>query len=176
MALLLVCSGQIAVNVWTITSMPWAFSVSLTLSQYGGAVSTPFLTVVGDFILMGLIMLCVMKLHLHFPHSLKGLLFYIQTVYYTTEHFPITFWDVRKYVSEGVYVCVCVCVCGGESSGLSQMLYVASGLGLYFPYDFCLYPAMPALVQFGLKFIPPAVALVVAITSIVWAYVTRYSV
>ena len=45
-------------------------------------------------------MFAIMKLDVHFPHSLKGLLFYIQTAYYTTEHFPIAFWDVRKYVRE----------------------------------------------------------------------------
>lgn len=53
------------------------------------------------------------------------------------------------------------------------MLYVSSGLGLYFPYDFCLYPGMPALVAFGLKFIPAAVAVVVGVTVTVGAYVVR---
>ncbi len=61
----------------------------------------PFL-VIGDFIIFGLIMFAIIKLNFHFPHSLKGLLFYIQTVYYTTEHFPIAFWDVRKYVRQNL--------------------------------------------------------------------------
>lgn len=56
-------------------------------------------TVVGDIILVGVVLFAAMKLKLVFPHSLKGLLFYVQTAYYTTEYFPISFWDIRKYVS-----------------------------------------------------------------------------
>ncbi len=60
----------------------------------------PFLAVVGDILIVSFIMFAVIKLNMHFPHSMKGLLFYIQTAYYTTEHFPIAFWDVRQYVSQ----------------------------------------------------------------------------
>lgn len=55
-----------------------------------------------------------------------------------------------------------------------QMLYVSSVLGLYFPYDFCLYSGMPALVLFGLKFIPAAIALLIGVIVTVGVYVTRY--
>ena len=59
-------------------------------------------TVIGDVILVGLILFAAMYFKLSFPHSLKGLLFYIQTSYYTTEYFPISFWDVRQYVSHHI--------------------------------------------------------------------------
>lgn len=55
------------------------------------------------------------------------------------------------------------------------MLFVSSAIGLYFPFDFCLYPAMPTLVAFGLKFIPSAVALIVAVIVTLGAYILRYS-
>jgi len=47
-------------------------------------------------LVLGAIFFVFMKLDFHFPHSLKGLLFYIQTAYYVTESFPASFWDVRK--------------------------------------------------------------------------------
>lgn len=55
--------------------------------------------VVGDAVAVGLILVAAMQFQQSFPHSLKGLLFYIQTSYYTTEYFPISFWDIRQYVS-----------------------------------------------------------------------------
>lgn len=55
--------------------------------------------VVGDVILVSIILLLAVKLHMTFPHSLKGFLFYIQTAYYATEYFPASFWDIRQYVS-----------------------------------------------------------------------------
>ena len=70
-------------------------------------------TVVGDIILVGVVLFAAMKLKLVFPHSLKGLLFYVQTAYYTTEYFPISFWDIRKYVSlyiAGIRLTMCVWV------------------------------------------------------------------
>lgn len=54
------------------------------------------------------------------------------------------------------------------------MLFVSSALGLYFPYDFSLYPSMSALVSFGLKFIPSAIAVTVAVTIAAGAYITKY--
>lgn len=55
---------------------------------------------IGDVIVIGVILFAALKLHLVLPHSFKGLLFYIQTVYYVTEYFPISFFDIRKYVSK----------------------------------------------------------------------------
>ena len=55
--------------------------------------------VVWDIFIVSLLMVLVIKLDFSFPSSLKGLLFYIQTVYYVTEYFPSSFWDARKYVS-----------------------------------------------------------------------------
>ena len=58
-----------------------------------------FFAVFGDILLVILVLMAAMKFKLIFPHSLKGLLFYLQTSYYTTEYFPISFWDIRQYVS-----------------------------------------------------------------------------
>lgn len=55
-----------------------------------------------------------------------------------------------------------------------QMLYVSSAVGLYFPNDFCLYPGMSSLVTFGLKFIPSALALIIAVIVTTGTYVVRY--
>jgi hypothetical protein len=54
------------------------------------------------------------------------------------------------------------------------MLYVSSALGLYFPYDFCLYPGMTTLVAFGLKFIPSALAVAIAVPVTIAAYAVKY--
>lgn len=51
-----------------------------------------------------------------------------------------------------------------------QMLYASSALGLYFPYDFCLFPGMSAIAAFGFKFIPATLATVVGTIAIVGAY------
>eukprot|EP00731_Ephydatia_muelleri_P010290 Em0005g876a len=88
-----------------------------------------------------LIILASSKLKVTFPPALKGLFFYIQTVYYATEFFPASFWDARQY-----------------------MLYISSGLSLYFPWDFCLYPGATPLQMSAVQFITPATVLVVAIT------------
>ncbi len=55
-----------------------------------------------------------------------------------------------------------------------QMLYASSVLGMYFPFDFCLYPGMPSLVAFGLKFIPAILAAIVAVIVMVGSYIVRY--
>jgi len=98
---------------------------------------------VADVIAVGAILFLSVKLRRAFPHSLKGLLFYIQTVYYATEYFPASFWNIRQY-----------------------MLYLSSVLGLYFPWDFCLFPGMTALVSFAPRFIPSATATIVVTTTL----------
>ena len=42
-----------------------------------------------------------------------------------------------------------------------QMFYLGSLLGLYFPYDFCLYPNATAVEVYAIKYIPFIVALVI---------------
>jgi len=54
-----------------------------------------------------------------------------------------------------------------------QMLYTSSALSLYFPYDFCLSPDTNALTTFGLKFIPPAITLLVSLCVVIGVYVDR---
>lgn len=41
------------------------------------------------------------------------------------------------------------------------MLYVSNAIGLYFPYDFCLYNDMPALVSHSLRYLPLLTAILV---------------
>ena len=122
----------------------------------------------GDGVLVTLILLLTVKAHMIFPPSLKGFLFYIQTAYYVTEYFPISFWDIRKYVSNWI---------SSESSDtesqLLQMLFISSGLGLYFPWDFCLFPAMTPIVSFAPKFTPAVIATIALVTAIVIVYKTR---
>ena len=54
---------------------------------------------------------------------------------------------------------------------LVQMFYLGSLLGLYFPYDFCLYPNATAVEVYAIKYIPFMVALVVCT---VFGVLTRY--
>lgn len=56
-----------------------------------------------------------------------------------------------------------------------QMLYISSGLSLYFPWDFCLYPEATSLLMSAVQFITPATVLVAAITILVikWRYNLR---
>ena len=53
------------------------------------------------------------------------------------------------------------------------MLYVSSTTGLYFPWDFCLYPGMTALVSFSPRFIPAIIATIVATVAVIGAYYKR---
>lgn len=70
-------------------------------------------------------------LMLPLPAFLYPTLFYLQLVPHLTEHFPVTFETLSPYLA-----------------------YVGSALGLYFPYDFCLHPNMPALGSYTLRYIP----------------------
>ena len=47
------------------------------------------------------------------------------------------------------------------------MLYLGSGLGLYFPWDFCLSPEMTALESFPPRFVPASIATVVGVAAII---------
>ena len=57
------------------------------------------------------------------------------------------------------------CLCGNISYTVAfqpvQMFYLGSLLGLYFPYDFCLYPNATAVEVHTIRYIPFIVALVV---------------
>lgn len=125
--------------------------------------------VVGDIILVALILVLAIKLHVSFPESMKGLLFYIQTAYYTTEYFPISFWNIRKYVSN-----TASCNTLYLETVCFQMLFLSSAIGLYFPWDFCLFPSMSPLVSFAPKFTPAAIATLGSTIAIITIYVTRY--
>ena len=53
------------------------------------------------------------------------------------------------------------------------MFYLGSLLGLYFPYDFCLYPNATAVEVYAIKYIPFIVALVICT---VFGVLARYAV
>ena len=54
------------------------------------------------------------------------------------------------------------------------MLYFSSFVSLYFPYDFCLFPGMTALVSYAPKFIPPIIAVIIVTVVTIGAYAMRY--
>ena len=66
-------------------------------------------------------------------------LYYLQLLPYFTTHFPVTFEQVRPY-----------------------LVYVSSALGLYFPYDFCLYDEASALASYAFRYLPLLVAAVLS--------------
>jgi hypothetical protein len=89
------------------------------------------LLIVVDVVLIIIVLVASIKLKVSFPHSLRGVIFYIQTVYIASEYFPISFLDSRQY-----------------------MLYFGNILGLYFPYDFCFISGAPSVLTFLPRFIP----------------------
>ncbi|XP_019857682.1 PREDICTED: uncharacterized protein LOC109585984 [Amphimedon queenslandica] len=91
------------------------------------------------------VLLASVKLGITFPHSMRPILFYIQTVYYTTEYFPISFWNSRQY-----------------------MLYLGNLLGLYFPVDFCFLSKAPSVLLFLPRFIPPFLVFIVPFFFLRW--------
>ncbi|MDA8003240.1 MAG: hypothetical protein MPL62_18295, partial [Alphaproteobacteria bacterium] len=50
-----------------------------------------------------------------------------------------------------------------------QMFYLGSLLGLYFPYDFCLYPNATAVEVYAIKYIPFILASIICPSVIVAA-------
>ena len=54
-----------------------------------------------------------------------------------------------------------------------QMLYLSSASGFYFPWDFCLYPGMTALVSFSPRFTPALIATIMATVAAIGAYYKR---
>lgn len=71
------------------------------------------------------------------PLWLYPVLFHLQLLPYFTNYFPVTFEKVRPF-----------------------MFYVASALGLYFPYDFCLNSGMSALVAYTIRYMPLLTAVI----------------
>lgn len=66
-------------------------------------------------------------------------LYYLQLLPHFTTHFPVTFERVRPF-----------------------LLYVSSALGLYFPYDFCLYDEASALATYFFRYLPIIVGAVLS--------------
>jgi hypothetical protein len=66
-------------------------------------------------------------------------LHYLQLLPYFTTNFPVTFERVRPY-----------------------LVYVSSALGLYFPYDFCLYDEASPLASYAFRYLPLLVAAVLS--------------
>ena len=79
------------------------------------------------------ILICVgiMAAAMPLPMWVYPCLFYIQTLPYITENFPVTFNAVQKY-----------------------LYYISSLLALYFPYDFCLHGSISALLIYLLRYVP----------------------
>ena len=47
-----------------------------------------------------------------------------------------------------------LCLCVVYISFFTQLYYFNSVLSLYFPYDFCLFKEMDAVLSYGLRYIP----------------------
>ncbi|XP_065905479.1 uncharacterized protein [Dysidea avara] len=67
-------------------------------------------------------------------------LYYIQVTPYIAKYFPLTFGAIQPYLH-----------------------YISSTISLYFPYDFCLYPGMTALVSYTIRYIPFVLTTVIAV-------------
>ena len=78
---------------------------------------------------------------------------YVQLCYI----FIVIFNQLYSYMWHATFECDLHCV---------QMLYLGSALGLYFPWDFCLFPGMSALVSFAPRLIPLSVATSVSIAAL----------
>ena len=72
------------------------------------------------------------------PLFFYPVLFHLQLLPYFTTHFPVTFEKVRPY-----------------------LVYVASALGLYFPYNFCLYKEASALAVYLFRYLPLFLAVLI---------------
>ncbi|XP_065907348.1 uncharacterized protein, partial [Dysidea avara] len=68
-------------------------------------------------------------------------LYYLQVTPHLAKYFPPTFHSAQPY-----------------------LLYISSAASLYFPYDFCLYPGMSALVSYSLKYIPLLLTVIISVT------------
>ena len=75
-------------------------------------------------------------------------MYLMQITPYIAQYFPVTFSAVQPYVSDQLVSTVIVLLY------FLQLHYISSATSLYFPYDFCLYPGMTALVSYSLRYIP----------------------
>ncbi len=96
--------------------------------------------IIVDLVVIFLLLIVMKPLPLWF----YPVLCYLQLLPMFTEYFPVTFELVRTY-----------------------LLFVASALGLYFPYDFCLSSDLDAVGAYGLRYLPPLLTLVVSIIVLV---------
>ncbi|XP_065906983.1 uncharacterized protein [Dysidea avara] len=110
-----------------------------------GSIALIFGLVVFDIIVITVILLSSVTIF----SWLYPVLFYIQVTPYIAQYFPVTFSAVQPYLH-----------------------YISSAASLYFPYDFCIYPGMTALVSYSLRYIP--VLLFSTIYCIIWLLSRRY--
>ncbi|XP_065907172.1 uncharacterized protein [Dysidea avara] len=92
-----------------------------------GNIALIFGLVVVDIIVITVILLSSVTIF----SWLYPVLFYLQVTPYIAQYFPVTFSAVQPYLH-----------------------YISSAASLYFPYDFCIYPGMTALVSYSLRYIP----------------------
>ncbi|XP_065908085.1 uncharacterized protein [Dysidea avara] len=92
-----------------------------------GSIALIFGLVVVDIIVITVILLSSVTIF----SWLYPVVFYVQITPYIAQYFPVTFSAVQPYLH-----------------------YISSAASLYFPYDFCIYPGMTALVSYSLRYIP----------------------
>ncbi|XP_065908079.1 uncharacterized protein [Dysidea avara] len=110
-----------------------------------GSIALIFGLVVVDIIVITVILLSSVTIF----SWLYPVVFYLQITPYIAQYFPVTFSAVQPYLH-----------------------YISSAASLYFPYDFCIYPGMTALVSYSLRYIP--VLLFVIIYCCIWALSRKF--
>ena len=98
----------------------------------------PLLVIVDTAVIVFLLIVMVPA-----PSWLYPALCYLQLLPHFTEFFPVSFELVRPY-----------------------LYYVASAIGLYFPYDFCLSYELDAVGAHSLRYLPPLLATVLSVAVI----------
>ncbi len=114
--------------------------LSVLLSRCVSCSSLYSMLILGLIIVDVLIILLLLILMKPVPLWFYPILCHVQLLPLFTEYFPVTFELVRPY-----------------------LLFVASALGLYFPYDFCVSSELDAVGAYGLRYLPPLLAVVVSI-------------
>ena len=79
------------------------------------------------------------------------------------ENLNYSFSEWHRYVSRYVHNFIMLMLKLFCAVNILQLYFLSSGLSLYFPYDFCLFDEIDAIVSYGLRYIPAITTSVVVI-------------
>ncbi|XP_065907815.1 uncharacterized protein [Dysidea avara] len=114
--------------------------LSVLLNNCVSCGSVNVLLLVALIIVDILVITGVLLSSLTLPQWLYPFLFYLQVTPYVAQYFPATFSAVQPY-----------------------LYYISSAISLYFPYDFCLYSEMSAVVSYTIRYIPLLLTVVISV-------------